>query len=86
MLVAIGDNSPMPASNSQPQPPEEPSGRPRMSKPQKRMLIVVGAVLLLAVIGWLIDTLAPMPKKSGADIPQISVVIAHAPSSHGASW
>ncbi len=48
-----------------------------MSKPQKRMLFVVGTVLVLAVIGWLIDTLAPMPKKSGADVPQISVVVAY---------
>ena len=76
----------MPTANSQPPPPDEPSGRPRMSKPQKRLLITVGAVLLLAVIGWLLDTLAPMPKKSGADVPQISVVVAYAPASHGFGW
>ncbi|PRZ30774.1 hypothetical protein CLV47_12916 [Antricoccus suffuscus] len=78
----------MPAANRPSQPPEEPSGRPRMSKPQKRLLVVVGAVLLLAIIGWLIDTLAPMPpsKKSGADTPQTSVVSAHAPPRHGINW
>ena len=70
--AAIGHNCPMPSADNLP--PNEPPDRPGMSKAQKRMLITIGAVLVIALIGWLVDTLAPAPKKSDSGLPQVSIV------------
>jgi len=62
----------MPSANSQP--PDESPEQPRISKAQKRLLITIGAVIVIALIGWLVETLAPAPTTSDRGL---STVTAH---------
>ena len=79
--MLIGDNGIMSPANRRPEPtqPEDPSSARRsgLTKPQKRLLFTLGAVLVLALIGWLIDTLAPMPKESSS--AGVSIVVTASP-------